>query len=408
MFTFRDSNNPFETCSIEITGLAGVILPGFFEIDAETLKTWVLLNCISKEQADKLYSFLWESGLHTLKITTNQGNWLTCFQTEIVSPMDEITINKADGTIMKKPYPIVPNGLLMMQSQNWIEDALIEDLSEEVFRHAIFSFSYLPYWFNKTLSTEVSKTVQVKDGLSLTFFLEKHNTIRRFSLQETKQHLSHVIIETDKEISVLDYYNLHRDLLLLFRFCTGLNLPKADIRFEAIVEGGIRKQYKFHYIFPLKGLTKEPNPNCYVKQIILLDELIRNPRIIARWIDCVRTYQHAMELLGEVFYSTDVIESDRVLKQIQVFDRLNKAFIYSNKSNCICLFSRLKLFIDNNGLSFGRITNLDNEQICKSLKDYRNSESHGDWKDKSLSFHQMEEIMHILLTTLIVNELFRE
>ena len=391
MFIFRDNNNPLETCRIELSEIRGSSFPGLYEIGKDTVKIWFLLNCISPEESDGLLSALSNRNLHVLKITTNQGNYLTCFQADTVSPIGEAIVKKADGSTRKKPYLMVPNGLLMMESQNWIEDKLVDSLDECVFNRAVFSFLYLPFWFNQSISINTPETIQVGDRFSISFYLEEYRSIHKFSLKEKKEHFSRVVIESTQNLSILEFYNIHRDLILLFRFCTGIKIPKAAIVFEVLNEGCAPHRFSFHYIFPSKDIEKEPNANQYVKQSLSLKDLMRNPNAVSSWIDCVRTYQHAMELMGEVFYSNEIATSDRVLKLLQVFDRLNKAYFFNNKKTGVpCLRSRLKSFIEKYNLSFSSITGLDEDKICDCLKEYRNSESHGDCNKDSLTFDQME------------------
>ena len=401
MFTIRDTNNPLETCSIELSGLEDTRYPGLFEINDETIKIWFILDFIQKKQAEELYSELYQNYLHTVRISSKQGNYFTSFQTITVSPMEYVLVQETDGSVTKKPCPMVPNGLLLMKSQNWIEDALVDDLNECIFKRAVFTFPYLPYWFNQSLEVGKPKKTQINDSLSITFSLEESKAIQRFSIQESKVHFSRVIVEASSNLSVVEFYNLHRDILLLFRFCTGINLPKAFIVFELLEKEQPPHRFNFHYLFPFKGIIKDPNPNQYLKPYIRLSTLINNEQTISKWINCVRSYQHAMELLGEVFCSNEIVISDRVLKLLQVFDRLDKAFLYEDRKKVPCLNTRLEEFVKQYHLSFTSITDLDEEKICTCLKDYRNSESHGDENKDTLSFEQMERIMHILIVTLI-------
>jgi len=405
MITIRDANNPLETCTIELSDLKDDGFLGLFEIENDTIKIWFLLDVISKEQSEKLFSTLYQNYVHTVKITSKQGNCITSFQTITVSPIEDVTITKADGSITKKPYPMVPNGLIMMKSQNWVEDILVDDLKEEVFRRAVFTFPYLPYWFNQSLEVGSPRTVQIGDGLSFTFSLEESKTIQRFSIQESRVLFSRVIVFASSDMSILDFYNLHRDILLLFRFCTGICLPKANIVFEPSEDEQVHHKCKFHYLFPFKGLAKEVNSNQYLRSKIKLSDLMNNPCTITRWFDCMNNYQHAMELMGEIFYSDEVVISDRVLKLLQVFDRLDKAYCYDNKKDGVpSLYSRLKSFVEKQNLSFHSITELENDKICHWLKEYRNSESHGDCNKDSLSFEQMEKIMHIMISTMLIDK----
>lgn len=409
MITIRDSNNPLELCSIEISKTNGFPYPGLFEVVGESIKIWFLLNCITPNQLDELCAVLFNTQLHTLKITTNQRNLITCFQACTLSPIDNAIITHKDGSVTKKPYVMVPNGLILMQSQNWIEDILLDDLNEQTFHRAVFTFPFLPYWFRKTLNPNTSETIDVESEYSITFRLEEVNTINKYELLEKKAFISKVIIESRQTCSVLAYYKLHHCFLLLFRFCSGLNIPKAYVSFECGKVGDSTNPphvFKFHYLYPLKGLTEEPNPNLNHKHNVPLKALIEKPSIISRWVSCVKKYEHAMDLLGEALYSSDVILSDRVLKLLQAFDRLNKGLVYSDQKKRPSFKNRLNETIKKYGLSFDTITDLGVDDICECLKNYRNSESHGDCRGIELSFEQMESIMHIILIKMIIDKVF--
>lgn len=399
MMSIRDTNNPLEVCCIEISDASGISYPGLFEVVGEKIKIWFLLNAISIDQKYGLCEVLNLKQFHTLKITSNQGNYITCFQSSTTSPLEVANFVDRDGRITKRIVPLVPNGLLMMESENWVEDLLVENLNESCFKRAVFSFAFLPYWFRKSIEPNSTSTIKLANGFSLSFNLQEASNISKFELRRSQFFFSKVIINSDVDHSILDYYLLQRDLLLLFRFCTGLSIPKATVTFERYDNGYIR-HFKFHYVFPLDGLDKEPNANKYVKTIIPLNALINNPDAIQRWIDCVRKYEHAMMIMGEAFFSDTGIISDKVLQLIKVFDRLNKAYVYGDKKD-IKLHFRLNSYINKYKLCFKSITDLDNDQICEIIKNYRNSESHGDNTDVNLSFYDMKRIMEVILISLI-------
>ena len=390
-----DKNNPLERCKLRIYEYSEEWFDGIvsYDSDKQEVTTWIMYDNISKQILYSLCKFI-SKNFFTIHIKTRQENILTCFVSRVITPIDTC--------------PMDLSGLIMIRSGHWIENYHIKGVSELFINEAEFSFPYTEYWFKKTLDECKGETIRINENLSLLFLLEEKTIYRTFEQKKETYKKATVRISSAIPMSIEELYELQEQLLLLFRYCSNLWLPKASINIIDKVENSFNQYIEerpkertiftpFHYIYRLKGANELPEPNQIIDTNLSLEELIKNPYYINNWLDSFKSKIYPMRLIGDSLYSTHIELSERLLKLILAFEPLAKS-VYTNYKKekltnwLIDAMTEFNIKIDD--LFSDQITPPD---IAKKITHFRNCISHGDNYDNNTNLQPMETIMHRIL-----------
>jgi hypothetical protein len=243
----------------------------------------------------------------------------TCFGCYCTTPFIHTTIGDLKQSFF---LPMTDTGLIEVQCNSWIENAICEGSNEEIWKSVMMDMPFLENWadcdsgtYDFPINSDLSIKVQV--GI-----IEK---FKRFPPETSKVKSVKFYCESSTPQSIDELTSYAYRFFLFIRFATNIEIPQGKLSFVEEFEDFINhKDCPLHFKPTFQSESEiYPNINRIIDIPIHLRTLVNNPVSLQRWYDCCKKKQTSLALLARVLANEYYIDR-QIIYLVQIFEGLQK------------------------------------------------------------------------------------